>query len=202
MTKTITIKTTPEAARIVGNVLDFYARIGLGQFNVISELARFGQLVGEEGRKPSLPEVERAEEYLTAAKYALTGFPSNASHGIYSPHVPLVFKQAYHASKAIRHRLAWDSTPEGGLGVHFDEPLRGEEGTVPFEVSSTESEEALLASVPENIYIGRTASGWRAVVPHAESKSLLIIGESHSLETVVQMAKNYTCGQPARSFAF
>lgn len=101
-------------ARILVAALDLYARIGIGQFTEIVRVYNY------EWKTP-IPMVDRLVDAMDAAK-RIVGFGPGGSYGIHSPDVHDVFRRAFDIQCVIRHRLAFDRTPEGGFGVDFDEP--------------------------------------------------------------------------------
>lgn len=115
--KTYTLAITEEQARVLVNACDFFSRIGIGQLDRVLDEFRFSKDVSPE-------KLDEARKFIDHAKFLLTGFPPNASHGIRSPQVKDIYRVAYDLQQVIRHRLAWDAKPEGGIGVHFDEPWR------------------------------------------------------------------------------
>lgn len=101
-------------ADLIVRALEFYERVGgLGQLEVVTEPWIF---------RCGADKLEDARRALAQAKSYLTGFGHGASYGIYSPEVPDEHRVAYDLQQVIRHRLAWDRTPLGGMGVWFDEP--------------------------------------------------------------------------------
>lgn len=101
-------------ADLIVRALDFYERVGgLGQLEVVTEPWIF---------RCGADKLEDARRALAQAKFHLTGFGYGASYGIYSPEVPDEHRVAYDLQQVIRHRLAWDRTPLGGMGVWFDRP--------------------------------------------------------------------------------
>lgn len=105
-----------EQADLINRALEFYERVGgLGQFEVAVEPWLF---------RCDANKLEAARRALDQVKLHLTGFGYGASYGIYSPEVPDEHRVAYDLQQVIRYRLAWDRTPEGGLGVWFSEPYQ------------------------------------------------------------------------------
>ena len=103
-----------EQAQILVDALDLYSRVaGMGQLQPATEpwLSRC---------EPE--QLEQARHHLLQAGCALTGMEPHASYGIRSDRVPDRYRVAYDMQQVIRHRLAWDRSPEGGFGVWFDEP--------------------------------------------------------------------------------
>lgn len=114
---------TAEQARVLAAALELYARIGMGQIEHLLEEIRFSGLVTRpDGAPVPAKDIERAEALVYQVKQVLTQFAPNTSKGIAGPATPRVAQIAYEMYKAIRHRLAWDRNPQGGLGVDFDDP--------------------------------------------------------------------------------
>jgi hypothetical protein len=187
-----------QTARIVVDALDMYSRIGLGQLDEIVSLGRFGLLTNAKGEKPSADALEDAEYHLAQAKQALFGYAPNASHGIFSDKVAERFRTAWGALKAIRHRLAWDRTPTGGIQVSFDEPMR-EEMAAGVKVASGTADE-VLAELPADMLLTRYGSGWAVVRLHPSERVLQVLADSHSPQTAIQKAKNVLSGQRPEGF--
>lgn len=119
------------------SMLELYARLCLGQWEEIVSLARWEALRDATGRVLSADELKELQAALDEAKQDALGLSRNASWGIYSPALKESTRLAWQVYKAVRHRLAWDRRPEGGVGVTFDEPL-GCEIVEPLEVYSLE----------------------------------------------------------------
>lgn len=120
------IELDEEQAGIVQRALDLYMRVGLGQVeyplcNVITR-ATFDV--------PTDQFVDAREE-LAVVSEKLTGYDRNASRSIGSPELPNEFKRACDIHDVIRHRIAWDRNPEGGIGVSFHEPIHWGQGDLP-----------------------------------------------------------------------
>lgn len=101
-------------ARIVVDALDLYMRIGIGQFKEVARVYDYGfdrADVDMEALRGALEEASRTQ-----------GFGTGGSYGIHSERVNDVFRQAYDIKQVVRHRLAWDREPNGGIGVDFDTP--------------------------------------------------------------------------------
>ena len=112
-----TLTLDEKQAELLVCALDLFTRIGIGQFEEIVSL-----WVRDHISNLSPEQIEKARKALGSTKRALTGFTLNASYGIHSPEVPDRFRVARDLLEVIRHRLAWDKHPEGGLQVWFDKP--------------------------------------------------------------------------------
>lgn len=104
-------------ARLLSEALDLLSRLHIGQWDAFTRQTRFYV------EAPYLRQLEKAKTLLDRAKTYAWGLPPSASLGIYNKEVAEAGFLAWAAHRALRHRLSWDRTPEGGLGVTFDEPL-------------------------------------------------------------------------------
>jgi len=102
-------------------VLDFYSRIGIGQFEEIVH----GSFIFDWGSPVSWNnQYDQIRHLLDGVKFNLIGMPFNASLGICGPDTPERAKIAYDIQQVVRHRLAWDREPKGGYTVDFDKPMQ------------------------------------------------------------------------------
>jgi biotin operon repressor len=115
-----------KTAYLVRDALESFSRFGIGQFEELLKMAREDALVRASGERLDLDAIEDAEPLLSSLKANLIGMSMHSSFGIYSPHVQPDVRAAWSLCRALRHRLAWDYTPEGSMGVWHDEPLTGD----------------------------------------------------------------------------
>jgi hypothetical protein len=99
--------------------LEFYARLCAGQWEEVCHQLRLqggaaDQLLG--GRSGGLSQL------LEQLKGSLLGLAPNASWGV-APDSGTPGQLAWEVYTLVRHRRAWDFSPQGGIGVTFDEPL-------------------------------------------------------------------------------
>lgn len=120
-------------ARILVAALDLYLRIGIGQFTEVVRVYNY------EWKTP-IPMVDKLVDAMNYAK-RIVGFGPGGSYGIHSPDVHDVFRRAFDIQRVIRHRLAFDRTPEGGFGVDFDEPRQIGELPLPTVSHVTQKDE-------------------------------------------------------------
>jgi len=113
-------------AKTLIRALDFYSRIGIGQFREI--VIAFSWWKRDEQWVVHRDDVDRL---IQEVQWNLTGMPYNASYGIASPETPEKAKIAYDIKQVIRHRLAWDREPKGGMTVDFDSPMKASEKDFP-----------------------------------------------------------------------
>lgn len=117
----IEITLPKKQAQRLSAALELTARLGLWQLEALSREARWAL---SDDVSSHLVVVEASENELAQCKRELSGYSAHANAGVYNPRVPELFRQAFTAHQLLRHRLAWDASPEGGLGVDFGEPHR------------------------------------------------------------------------------
>ena len=108
-------------AQILSKSLELFSRLSIGQLDMVLDLARLGDITNRDGQAAPAECLSEAEDLVNTAKFLLTGYHPNASKGIGGEHTPRA-NIAWEMHKAIRHRLAWDRSPEGGNGVYFYDP--------------------------------------------------------------------------------
>lgn len=116
-----TFTTSGSDANNISIALDFYIRVLIGQYDVLS------------GNSYCLSEVggiysgSVADKFLLQIRDILLPELSNygpyGSHGVYSPHRDIRAGEAYNIYQELRYRRAYFNHPEGGYSVEFDTPL-------------------------------------------------------------------------------
>lgn len=134
-----------ESSYVLTRALDFFSRMGLGQLREIGWIVRwyFDSL-----KKMSYEEFDGVDEMLNYAKALLTGFPSNASWGIYCPEIHDDFRVAWDLQQVVRHRVSWDAVgnpprrqwPEM-MGVNYDTPMHSSEQSELAKIERIDDEE-------------------------------------------------------------
>lgn len=114
--KTYTLTVTETQAEIIAAALDFYARIGCGQFQVIGELFPVPR------KESGLSINTYIHEVWHNTYYQKQLFFGGKEVGITSAENR--FKTAFDIFQVIRHRVSWDRKPEGGITVNFGEPFQ------------------------------------------------------------------------------
>ncbi len=192
------------------DALDLFSRIQIGQLEEILSMARMGSIPHRDERDvlARIEEIEEAEPLLHDVKRLLTGHSPNASFGIFGEKTPESARVAYEIQRAIRHRLAWDRLawdrqPEGGMGVHFDDPdsLRSTGQPLAVLKRTQPNEAARLEDLPTGCMVGRFGEQWRIVLPQDDG-TLRVLSESAQLETAIQQAHNALEGKVRRGFGF
>lgn len=178
-------------AALVALTLENYARLGIGQFEQVLDMARMDVLKRADGSDITPEQIDQAEADLNRCKRTLLGLAPNASFGIYAAHLDAGVKEAWAVHKAIRHRLAWDAAPEGQGGVAHDEPLDGE--AVPgLAVHSAPDRPHLvdISEVPAGMMMQFKGGQYRIIGPTADGEAFELVGESRSWQTAISKAKN------------
>lgn len=107
---------TESQAQVLVDALDLYSRIGSGQLEEVSHILRLNPGIQHE-------KVAAVEGLAKEAANCWMG-RAGGRHGISSEKIHDVFRVAWDLQQVIRHRLAWDRNPKGGIQVNFDEPLK------------------------------------------------------------------------------
>lgn len=192
-------------ARTMVDALDLFSRIQIGQLEEILNMARMGSIPHRDDQDVSarIEEIKEAEPLLHEVKRLLTGHSPNASFGILGGKTPESARVAYEIQRAIRHRLAWDRQPEGGMGVDFDDPdsLRSTGQPLAVLKRAQPNEAARLEELPKDCLVGRFGEQWRIVLPQDDG-TLRVLSESAQLETAIQQAHNALEGKVRRGFGF
>lgn len=118
-------------AKILVRVLDFYSRIGMGQF--WSLLDRF------DIEKNDL--LEKSSWELRAELFPRLGTHPGSAWGIHSKEIDDDNRVCWDLQQVIRHRVSWDNEPNGGITVNFDNPMKSSKEPLP-EICELLTEEA------------------------------------------------------------
>ena len=117
-----TITLTQEQLRLVQDALDFYSRVGIGQFNVIKEHPTFENALKKEFKdEDDKVDYNRYHQVRDNVDLMLVQprnmllndltLPKNASWGIYNPDVDESCRVAYDLIQVIRHEF-WKANPD------------------------------------------------------------------------------------------
>lgn len=105
------------------SALDLYSRIGMGQIEEIVQILKLNPGVLDENNSCKPTRLEAITELAKEAAECWMG-RSGGYNGIFSEKIHDVFRISWDLQQVIRHRIAWDRKPTGGLQVDFDEPLK------------------------------------------------------------------------------
>lgn len=127
-------------AELVSRAVELYARLGLGQFQMLDRFFSWG---------PKDSSLEKARPLLQELAIIKNGAP-HSHPGIYSKAISDDYQVLYDLYQVMRHRLAWDRDPhpKGWLGVDYREPLR----------ASTSEELARITQIETEKPASRSAS--------------------------------------------
>lgn len=125
-----TLHLMEKQARVIIDALDLFARIGMGQLKEVAYVLRQNPLPSSdpdlEARTNLLSDIRDKLDVL--ARYWMNG---PGYYGITSKSISDRFKIAWDIQQVIRHRLAWDRKPAGGITVDFDDPMKTSEEALP-----------------------------------------------------------------------
>jgi hypothetical protein len=116
-----TLTFNEKQAQVLMSALEFYSRVHMGQFHVISDEFRFEHEFNQ----------DNAHFYLDRLREMI--FPeleSNEYYGIYNDIVG-PGQEAWDIYQVIRHARAWKRHPEGGWTVDFSTPIEAGKEPLP-----------------------------------------------------------------------
>ena len=112
------LEITATQAQALITALDFYARLGMAQFDEIKRHASY------EMKREVWDRGDCVDHLCAALKASLCPeLGPSAYHGIMSPKIPALNRVCMDIRDVIRYRLAWDHEPKGGHIVDFDTPF-------------------------------------------------------------------------------
>ena len=104
-------------AHVINSALDLYARLHMGQVDELAYLYR--ALANKRGL--SAEATDAIDVHCTILS-RLVGPASGGYYGIAHQLVSDTARVATDIKQVVRHRLAWDREPSGGMTVDFDQP--------------------------------------------------------------------------------
>lgn len=118
------LKINKKQAEVISKALDLYSRIGSGQ---TSEMLWHPSVAGKMWAKnDNLNENQMNQklvrQLLDDIKRIIWGYRPNEHGGITTAEE--TDKIAYDLHQIIRHKIAWDNEPDGGLTVNFHKPMQ------------------------------------------------------------------------------
>jgi len=122
-----TLKVSKNQIKVISEALELYARLNIGQIEQIEWL--FRDKICNKIELYDLDKLRSSCDIIKNVVFSELG--RNAHYSIRSDSVPEKAKIAYDFVQVINHLLAWDSTPEGGNTVNFQEPLKCSEEDLP-----------------------------------------------------------------------
>jgi hypothetical protein len=115
-----TLKVNEDQLRLIQRALDFYSRVGTGQFDEIKNHPTFEKHLREEFKVDGKCDYNRfhnvryiVDDALNVARnmlYNESGMSKNGSWGIYNPKVDDSCRDAYDLMQVIRHEF-WKNDP-------------------------------------------------------------------------------------------
>lgn len=127
-----TLTINGEQAKTLMAALELYSRMLMGQVHYLGETGRYGTghlpktmpFDKDEDGKPRPVDEKQLEAALRWLNVVVTGSPGHGSWGITSEAVDDRARVAYDMQQVIRHFLAFERKPEGGIQVDFDAPMK------------------------------------------------------------------------------
>lgn len=104
-----------EQAILTRKALEFYARIIIGQWNMIGELC-----LDIHDKEYAEKKAELDEGMYALRRIVYPDLPTGASYGVTSKEKSCL---VWEICQVLRHRLAWTRSPKGGWKVEFDKPI-------------------------------------------------------------------------------
>jgi len=178
---------SPSQAGFISEALELATRLGLGQIDYLLEYIKYGGVTDEEGKLLPFEKIAEAGHLVSQLRRVLTGFDPGRSKGIGSPAVPAKAAAAYEIGKVIRHRLAWDRNPRGGIGVDYDDPYLlkyTDEPRVALNRADA-SGQAPHEQLPPGCYLGPAKGGW-SVIRHDGEEWVQVSVAPHAAAAVAQ----------------
>lgn len=112
-----TLTLSKEQAEVVSRATEFLARVQMGQL----EDVYYQLLDGQKLKDLHRTQQQTVRQLLADAALIITGH-RGATLGIHTEAVPDSARTAWDIYQVVRHVLAWERQPEGGIQVSFDEP--------------------------------------------------------------------------------
>lgn len=122
--KQVQLNMSLETAAAVAKALDFFTRIGIGQFGEITQFVRNGEIprfsVDGPRKTAEIEDIQTVDALVNQIKRAL-GYPTNGSYGIGHKNNSKVFLRSFEANKVLEQALAMDRDPNPNFrGVNYD----------------------------------------------------------------------------------
>lgn len=121
-----------EHADVLIKALESYSRMMIGQIDYALEPIKIHSDFSTKSKDRKFTDHQKFRDLCNEIKSLVTPFDSpGASYGIHSKEVDDSARIAYDIKKVIEHRLSYDSRPQGGVTVNFDEPRQTSEQPLP-----------------------------------------------------------------------
>lgn len=114
-----TLTVSKEQAEVISRATEFLARIQMGQL----EDVYYQLLDGQKFKNMQHTEQQSVRQLLADAALIVTGH-RGATLGMHTQNVPDSARTSWDIYQVIRHVLAWEDHPQGGIQVDFHEPLK------------------------------------------------------------------------------
>uniref|UniRef100_A0A6M3ISR5 Uncharacterized protein n=1 Tax=viral metagenome TaxID=1070528 RepID=A0A6M3ISR5_9ZZZZ len=112
------LEITEKQAKIITQSLNLFSRIGMGQLEEIINHPQWIFTVDNQYDRDII------KNSINTLKKHLCNLDSYSSFGIYQEEVDDINRVAWDLQQVIRHKLAWDRNPKGGITVDFGVPMK------------------------------------------------------------------------------
>ncbi|VTU42587.1 MULTISPECIES: hypothetical protein [unclassified Variovorax] len=175
-------------SHVLADALELVGRLGMGQLEYLMEFVRYGGITSQKGEPLANGALLEGDKLVEQLKAVLTGYTLGGSKSIGSESTPTDAKIAFELYKAIRHRLSWVHTPEGGHGVHFTDPYLLKHTAEPKVALVPEGPAASsLDQLPPGCFVGERDGRWTVVQP--TDSTWAVIAEARDAATAVANAR-------------
>lgn len=118
---------TDTQAIIIKDALDMYSRVGMGQIKAILDHPDITERLLDKGHS----RWGEVGDTLDVFKQEVFDLDKSGYYGIFSEDIKECNREAWDVQQVIRHGIAWDKYPEGGLGVSWDTPFQASKQDLP-----------------------------------------------------------------------
>jgi len=112
------LEVNEKQAQVVSEAMELYARLGIGQYGELNHMSPPQKPAHAESFFLAVKDLERYVFDETTARPSISGAAEP-------------YRIAYDVYQVVRHRLAWDKEPAGGVQVWYDKPFRVSEEKLP-----------------------------------------------------------------------
>lgn len=119
----IRLSMTEEQAAVLRDALDLYARLGLGQVDVVTQMVICGTALPADGHLASIDQVDAVRDGMSMVRHALGFRGEGHSRGIGADDVPVAIATAWDLKKVVAKAVAVAREPNpepGARGVDYD----------------------------------------------------------------------------------
>lgn len=113
----IRLTMTEEQAGVLRDALDLYARVGLGQVDLVAEMVITGTMLTADGKLASIDQLELLRDGLLVVRHALGFRGEGHGRAIGADGVPVAITTAWDMKKVVAQAVAMARDPEPPIGA-------------------------------------------------------------------------------------